>query len=92
MFRKLVITAVATTGLFAGLALTPNAAQAHERRYEPRYHEHHAVRVIAPCRYEVYCGRPGCWNLRGSYCTRLEAERYARDLRCHGFRVDIRCR
>jgi hypothetical protein len=88
MFRRLIITAVATTGLFGGLSLTPNVAEAHGYRCEPRHEYHRPVRVVVPCRYEVYCGA----NLRGSYCTRLEADRCARDLRCHGFRVDVRCR
>jgi len=89
MFRRLILTGVTATGLVGGLALTPNAAQAHEFRHEHRErYEHHTVRVVEPCRYEVYCGR----DLRGTYCTRTEADRCARDLRCHGFRVDVRCR
>jgi hypothetical protein len=90
MFRRLIITALATTGIFAGLALTPNAAEAHEY-WHGHYRYYPPVRVITPC-FDVYCGGPGCWDLRRTFYSRVEADRFAADLRCHGVRVDIRCR
>ncbi len=94
MFRRLILTAVAATGVLGGLSLTPNTADAHPPRYEHRYHHHNyhgPVHVVAPC-FDVYCGGPGRWDLRRTFYSRVEADRFAADLRCHGVAVDVRCR
>jgi hypothetical protein len=91
MFRRFLITGLATTGLLAGFAAIPTAAQAHEHWYGHYHYYPPVVRVVQPC-FEVYCGGPGCWDLRRTFYSRVEADRFAADLRCHGARVDIRCR
>lgn len=91
MFRRLLLTGVTATGLVSGFAMTPTVAEAHEHWHGERYRHEHVVRVVRPC-FDVYCGGPGCWDLRRTFYTRAEADRFAGDLRCHGFRVDVRCR
>src|SRR5579862_1315806 len=93
MFRKLLIAGVTTTGLIAGTAMTPNAAQAHEHWHVDHYrHYYPPVRIITEPIFDVYCGGPECMEFRRAFYSRLEADRYAADLRCHGFRADVRCR
>jgi hypothetical protein len=76
MFRKMILSAVLATGALAGLAATaPNADAA-----EGRWHR----------RFEVLAERRGCWENRGTYRDRYEAERVAERLRHEGFRVQIR--
>jgi hypothetical protein len=78
MFRKLILSAVLATSTVTGLALTPTAADAHP----PIMHRFE--------RFEVIYLRGVCWENGGVYRNRFEAERAAEQLRCHGFRVEIR--
>ncbi|QJW99938.1 hypothetical protein [Frigoriglobus tundricola] len=75
MIRKLVLSAVIATATLTGLSLTPTAAEAAAPL-------HRRFEVL------VECGR--CWEVRGVYHNRFEAERAAHHFRHEGFRVQIR--
>ncbi|MBO0698132.1 MAG: hypothetical protein J2P46_07045 [Zavarzinella sp.] len=84
MFRKLVLSAVLTTGAVTGLAFTPATADAHP-----------PVVVVAPphepcVRFEVRVLRHGCWEVYDAYRDRDDARRAASRLRHHGLAVEIR--
>ena len=76
MFRKLILSAVLATGTVAGVAATSATADAGEARFHRRF--------------EVLVERRGCWENRGMYRDRFDAERAANHLRREGFRVQIR--
>jgi hypothetical protein len=90
MLRRILLTGILGTGLFAGLAL-PAVTEAHERwdehrHYEPRHVEPHFRG------FEVMYRRDACkpWESYGNYRERGEADRAAEHLRCDGFQVDVR--
>jgi hypothetical protein len=76
MFRKLMLAAVTATGTVAGLTAAAPTADAAPFEYHRRF--------------EVRAERHGCWEHRGPFRTRYEAERVAEHLRHEGFRVEIR--
>jgi hypothetical protein len=76
MFRKLILAAVLATGTLVGLSATAGTAEA-----APIRHQH---------RFEVLVERGHGWHNRGTYRTRIAAERAAQHLRHQGFRVQIR--
>jgi hypothetical protein len=76
MFRKLILSAAIATATLTGLAATASTADAAALGYHRRF--------------EVLAERHGCWENRGTYRHRSEAERVARHLRHEGFRVQIR--
>ena len=76
MFRKLILSAVLATGTLTGLAATSSTADAAPLGFHRRF--------------EVRVERRGCWEIRGTYRDRYDAERAARHLRHEGFRVEIR--
>jgi hypothetical protein len=88
MFRKLILSAVLATGTIAGLAATSSTASAAEgrwreedrRREEDRWHR----------RFEILVECRGCWENRGTYRDRFDAERAASHFRREGFRVQVR--
>ena len=71
MFRKLLLTSVASLGLLSPLAVAPKA-DAHERHFE-RHHEH-AFRVY----FRVSCHRG--WSSGATFHSRREAERFLQEL------------
>jgi hypothetical protein len=87
MFRKLLLTSVASLGVLSPVAVT--TASAHEFhpgfRHEHRREWHHerAYRVF----YRDPC-RPG-WTCAGTFCNHREAERCAEGYRCRGFATSI---
>jgi hypothetical protein len=83
MFRKLLLTSVASLGLLSPLAGAPKA-DAHEYRREYRHEHHRAYRVYF--RSSCHCG----WSFGATFCSRHEAERFAAGYRCRGFEVSIR--
>ena len=76
MFRKLILSAVLATGTVAGLTATASTADA-----APFGHYR---------RFEVLVERGHCWENRGTFRDRFEAERVAQHLRREGFRVQVR--
>jgi hypothetical protein len=89
MFRKLLLTALASLGLLSPLALVP-VAGAHEYRHEWHHGSRHERRH--ECDWQAFyrdpC-RPG-WVCAGTFEHRREAERFAEQYRCRGFEVSIR--
>jgi hypothetical protein len=87
MFRKLILSAVLATGTVAGLTTTAAPADAAEGRWreEDRRHEDRWHR-----RFEVLVEFRGCWENRGTYRDRFDAERAANHFRHEGFRTQIR--
>jgi hypothetical protein len=77
MFRKLILSAVLATGTVAGLTTTASTADASP------YGWHHR-------RFEVLVERRGCWEVRGTYRDRYDAERAAHHFRHEGWRVQVR--
>jgi len=78
MFRKILLSAVAVTGLAAGLTLTPATADAAP---PAERHGH---------RFEVVYRRGHHWQTYGTYPNRWEADRAAEHLRHRGFFVEVR--
>ena len=81
MFRKLLLSTVALTGLVAPLALT-SVAQANDWHHERRHEICFEVLYRDPCH--------PCWVEAGRFCNHREAERVAASYRCRGFAVVIR--
>jgi hypothetical protein len=71
MFGKMIMSGVLALGAFAGLAMTPSAAEAH-----PIGHRHHV-------RFEVQAFHCGRWECRGTYHDRYDANRAARRISRH---------
>jgi hypothetical protein len=76
MFRKLILSAVLAAGTLTALSATAPTADAAPLAFHRRF--------------EVLVERRGCWENRGVYRDRFDAERAARHLRREGFRVQIR--
>jgi hypothetical protein len=83
MFRKLILSAVLTTGAVTGLALTPATADAHVPVVVVPPPHHHA-------RFEVLVLRHGCWEVYDVYWDRDDARRAAWHLRHRGLAVEVR--
>ena len=79
MFRRMLLGAVAATGLVGGVAAMPTAAEAHAPVY-----------VHPRLEYEVLVRRHHNWHAVGKYCDRHEARRVAESYRCRGYFVEIR--
>jgi transposase len=76
MFRKLILCAVLATGTLTALTATAAPADAAPLAFHRRF--------------EVLAERRGCWENRGTFRDRFDAERTAERLRHEGFRVQIR--
>jgi hypothetical protein len=78
MLRKLIVSAILSTSALSALALAPAAASA-----DPPRHYRHGYR------FEVNYRDHGSWRCYGTYPTRYEADRVARDLRHRHYLVRV---
>jgi hypothetical protein len=84
MFRKLILSAMLTTGAVTDPALTPATADAHPPMVVvPPTHFHHV-------RFEVLVLRHGCWEVYDVYRDRDDARRAAWRLRHCGLAAEVR--
>ncbi len=81
MFRRLLLSSVASLGLLSPLAVAPKA-DAHEFRHEHRHVPVCRVYYHDPCRPD--------WVCAGTFRGHREAEHFAERFRCQGFEVRIR--